>query len=460
MKSCPRCQRRFVDAEDSCPLDDARLTPATGDMPPGLDRVLGSYRLVSLLGEGGMGNIYIGRHTALNRYVAIKVLRDALASRKEAVARFFQEADTINRLHHPNIIESIDLVEDGAYVVLELLRGPDLKTRLARGPLTVEQTLHVGAQIADALAAVHALGIVHRDLKPENLILLEDDRVKLIDFGIAQIGQHAEGVALGTAAYMAPEQAAGRPVDGRADIYALGVLLFEMVTGRHPFPSTTDGEYLIHHAESEPARPGKLAPRCPPALEAAILRCLAKDPQDRYPDAATVATVLREVDPRVRQKRGGLFAAAVLALGAAGAGGYYLYMTGTPDVVVPSPAPPPMKVAAAPAPAPPPAQPRPVIVDIGVASTPPGARAYRIGETVPLGTTPFSVELPRSETPIQIRFELPGYEPKQVEVPIAASMQIDVSLVKVKRVEHHAAPVADKPKGQVSREGVMDPFAP
>jgi serine/threonine-protein kinase len=458
MKVCPSCQRRFVDEEDSCPLDDARLTPATGDMPPGLDRVLGSYRLVCLLGEGGMGSIYIGRHTALNRYVAIKVLRDALASRREAVTRFFQEADTINRLHHPNIIESIDLVEDGAYVVLELLRGPALKTRLARGPLTVEQTLHVGAQIADALAAVHALGIVHRDLKPENLILLEHDRVKLIDFGIAQIGQQTDGVALGTAAYMAPEQAAGRAVDGRADLYALGVLLFEMVTGRHPFPSTTDAEYVLHHADSAPPRPGKLAPRCPPALEAAILCCLAKDPQDRYRDAATVATVLREVDPRARQKRGGKLAAAVLALGAAGAGGY-VYMTGTPEVAATPPAPP-MKVAAAPAPAPPPAEPRPAIVDIGVASSPAGARAYRTGETVPLGTTPFSVELPRSETPIQIRFELPGYETKHVEVPIATSTQIEVSLVKVKRVEHHAAPIAEKPKGQVSREGVMDPFAP
>jgi serine/threonine-protein kinase len=320
--------------------------------------------------------------------------------------------------------------------------------------MTVAQVLHVGAQIADALAAVHALGIVHRDLKPENLILLEGDRVKLIDFGIAQIGQQSEGAALGTAAYMAPEQAAGQPVDGRADIYALGVLLFEMVTGRHPFPSQTDGEYLLRHADSEPPRPTRLAPRCPPALEAAILCCLAKDPQDRYRDAATVAKVLREIDPRARQKRSGMFAAAVLALGAAGAGGYYVTMTGEPAASSPPP-PAPVKLAAAPAPS---APPRPVIVDIDVASTPAGAKAYRVGETVPLGTTPFAVELPRSDTPIRIRFELPGYEPKQVEVPIAASMQIDVSLVKTKPAAHHAA--HDKPKGQVSREGVMDPFAP
>jgi serine/threonine-protein kinase len=477
MKSCPSCKRRFVDSEDTCPLDDAHLETAPGDLPPGLGRELGSYRLVCLLGEGGMGNIYIGRHTALNRYVAIKLLRRELATRKEAVARFFQEADTINRLHHPNIIESIDLVEDvvdGAYVVLELLRGPDLKTRLAQGTLPIASVLHIGAQIADALAAVHALGIVHRDLKLENLILIEKDgqpdHVKLIDFGIAQIGQQGTSVALGTAAYMAPEQAAGRPVDGRADVYALGVLLFEMVTGRHPFPSKTDGEYLLRHADDKPPRPGKLAPRCPPVLEEVILRCLEKLPEDRYPDAATVAKVLRAVDPRARQKRSsGKLVAAVLAVGAVGAGGYVAfttYLQPATKSAAASPTPPrpatPAKVVAAAAPAANPAQPGPVIVDIDVVSTPAGAKAYRVGETVPLGTTPFTVQLPRSDTPIQIRFELPGYEPKQVEVPIAASMEIDVSLVKQKpvAVEHQAPPPPHKPKGKVSREGVMDPFAP
>jgi len=486
MKSCPSCKRKFVDSEDVCPLDDTRLAPARGEPPPGLGKSLGSYRLICLLGEGGMGNIYVGRHASLNRYVAIKVLRKELATRKEAVARFFQEANTINRLHHPNIVESIDLVEDvvdGAYCVLELLRGPDLKTRLASGQLSIESVLHIGAQIADALAAVHALGIVHRDLKPENLILIDrdgqPDHVKLIDFGIAQIGQQGAGVALGTAAYMAPEQAAGRPVDGRADVYALGVLLFEMVTGRHPFPSKTDGEYMMRHSDERPPRPGKLEPRCPPALEAAILRCLEKVPQERFPDAATAAKVLRAIDPRTRQKRGvaGTLVAGVLITGAVGAGAFYVVTTylqpetreaaasPRPAVVVAQTAPPAAPPAPPPpAPAAPPPPAAPTIVDIDVVSTPPGARAYRVGETVPLGTTPFTVQLPRSDTPIQIRFDLPGYDAKQVEVPIAASMEIDVSLMKAKpgiATEHHAAPPPpiEKPKGKVSREGVMDPFA-
>ncbi len=473
MKSCPSCQRRYIDSEVTCPLDDAQLVPAPGEMPPVLGRDLGAYRLVCLLGEGGMGNIYVARHTALNRHVAIKVLRRELASKKEAVARFFQEANTINRLHHPNIVESIDLVEDvvdGAYCVLELLRGPDLKRRLAQGEIPTASVLSIGAQIADALAAVHALGIVHRDLKPENLIVMKGDQVKLIDFGVAQIGQ--EGGALGTAAYMAPEQAAGKAVDGRADVYALGVLLFEMITGRHPFPSETDAEYLVRHAEETPPRPGNVAPRCPPALEACILRCLAKDPEDRYPDAASVAKVLRAIDPSSRTSRGvaGKVAAGIVIVAAASAGAFYV-ATHRPVDKASSRPPVAAPVVAEAKPAPPPSPPppaesgTPAVVSIDVVSTPPGARAYRLGETVPLGTTPFTVELPRSDTPIEIRFERTGYEDKQVQVPIAASMEIDVTLVREPQkptvaVDHKKVTAPDKPKAKVQREGVMDPFAP
>jgi tRNA A-37 threonylcarbamoyl transferase component Bud32 len=475
MKSCPTCRRRFIDSEATCPLDDAQLQPSPGTTPPGLGKELGAYRLVCLLGEGGMGNIYIARHTQLNRHVAIKVLRKELATKKDAVTRFFQEADTINRLRHPNIIESIDLVEDvvdGAYCVLELLRGPDLKTRLAEGELETKSVLDIGAQIADALSAVHALGIVHRDLKPENLIILDGERVKLIDFGIAQIGQQS-GSAVGTAAYMAPEQAAGKPVDGRADVYSLGVLLFEMITGRHPFPSKTDHEYLVRHADDTPPRPGKLAPRCPPALEACILRCLQKAPADRYPDAATVAKVLRAVDPNTRTRTSsggaGKVIAGIAIVAAAAGGVFYVVTQRSESHAAPSPAPiavaqPAPVVAPKPVAAAPQGPATPDAVEIDVVSTPPGAKAYRLGETVPLGTTPFTVQLPRSDTPIQIRFDLPGFESKQVEVPIAASMQIDVKLARVAQrptvaVDHKAVTPPDKPKTKMQREGVMDPFA-
>lgn len=439
--------------------------------------------LVAQLGEGGMGTIYVGRHTGLGRYVAIKVLRPELASRKDNVARFFQEAHTINRLRHPNIVESIDLVEDaidGAYCVLELLKGPDLKTRLARGPLPIDSAIRIGVQLADALGAVHALGVVHRDLKPENLILIQrdgrDDTVKLIDFGVAQIGADDASV-VGTAAYMAPEQATPLlPVDRRADVYSLGVLLFEMVTGRHPFPSATDGEYILRHAEDKPPRPTKLASRCSQALEDIILRCLAKDPDDRFSDAAQVATALRLVKPRAAGPRVMPIVVAGVVLAGGAAGAYVFFHKDeqpTPAPAVAQSAQPKVTEGEAPGqPAPPEAAPAPAapqIVEISIVSSPAGATVYRMGETVALGVTPFTVSLPRSDTPTHMRFEHAGYAAKTIEVPIAESLEIDVNLtreatpdnaraVRLKTKPSSTQQSGEKPK-KLQREGVIDPFA-
>jgi hypothetical protein len=492
MKRCPTCKRQFIESEQTCALDDTRLVKDSGKPPEGVGRLLGSYQLVCLLGEGGMGNIYAGRHMQLSRYVAIKVLRPELAKRKDDVARFFHEAHTINRLRHPNIIESIDLVEDvidGAYCVLELLKGDDLKTRLSRGPLSIESAIHVGVQLADALGKVHALGVVHRDLKPENLILIDrdgrDDFVKLIDFGIAQIGFLGQNGIIGTAAYMAPEQGIeNAPVDRRADIYSLGVLLFEMVTGRHPFPSSTDSEYLVRHADTAPPKPSKLV-RCPPALEAVILRCLEKNPARRFESADQVAATLRMIDPRKgRRPRAAWITAGLLLAGGAAAAAYvvvpqYLAANNAEAKVDPvaraqeAPSVEPMKVEPV-APAierAAPAEVEPAIVEIGIESTPPGASVYRAGETVALGVTPFTVPLSRSEKPVKMRFEKPGFQAKEIEVPIAASLEIEVSLAKdrepaaakssVRIRKPTAKPGTDtKPKAQtLQREGTIDPFA-
>jgi serine/threonine protein kinase len=499
MKSCPSCRRTFVDSEQVCPLDDGKLVASSAPTPTGVGRALGPYLLVSQLGEGGMGTIYIGRHTGLGRYVAIKVLRPELASRKDNVARFFQEAHTINRLKHPNIVESIDLVEDaidGAYCVLELLKGPDLKTRLARGPLSLESAVHIGVQLADALGAVHALGVVHRDLKPENLILIQrdgrDDTVKLIDFGVAQIGGEGQRAIIGTAAYMAPEQAAGSAtVDRRADVYSLGVLLFEMVTGRHPFPSATDSEYILRHAEDKPPRPSKLVSKCPPALDDVILRCLSKKPEQRYADAAQVATALRLVNPRAGSSKAGVIVAAAFLLGGAAAAAYIVipkYLekdtgeasaaTETPPVVaaVEKPAEQPaVKPSDTPAEKPDEAPQDvrvPTIVEISITSKPAGASVFRTGETVALGVTPFTVQLPRSDTPTHMRFEMSGYGAKTIEVPIAEDMEINVNLAKEATSEAVHAVRLKKPSKpskaegtpagtdkKVQREGVIDPFA-
>ena len=470
MKSCPSCRRTFVDSEQVCPLDDGKLAETSEPAPAGL-----------------------------GRYVAIKVLRSELSSRKDNIARFFQEAHTINRLKHPNIVESIDLVEDaidGAYCVLELLRGPDLKTRMERGSLSLDSAVHIGMQLADALGAVHALGVVHRDLKPENLILIQrdgrDDTVKLIDFGVAQISGGGTSSVVGTAAYMAPEQAvSGAPIDRRADVYSLGVLLFEMVTGRHPFPSATDSAFIVRHAEDKAPRPSKLASKCPPALDEIILRCLAKKPEQRYSDAAQVATALRLVHVRAGSSKAGVIIAAAFVIGGAGAAAYLVlpkYLQKEPEAVAATQTPEPAQTIPAPVIAPdaeapvavaekpteaPPAE-VPTIVELEIASKPAGATVFRAGETVALGVTPFTVELPRSDTPTHMRFERTGYSAKTIDVPVAEDMQISVNLAKDATSEAvHAVPYKKPPKPtstvvgtpaatsdkKVQREGVIDPFA-
>ena len=475
MNRCPRCTRSFVDTQEVCPLDDARLVPFGGEAPAGLGRTFGTYRVIGLLGEGGMGSIYIGAHTRLSRYVAIKVLRPELANRKDAVARFFDEARTVNTLRHPNIVESIDMVEDvieGVYCVLELLRGPDLKTRLLSGPLAVATAVDIAAQIADALAAVHAKGIVHRDLKPENLILVEQDGrcdfVKLIDFGVAQIDDTAGG-PIGTAAYMAPEQAAGERVDGRADLYSLGVLLFEMVTGKHPLPSATDGEYILRHADDVPPKASKLAGgTVPPALDAAIARCLAKKPANRFASATELAMALRAIAFRPQRS-----AWKWLGGGLALAGGAAAAVLLIPDLLAThqaAQAQPPPPVETHDFLVPPRAPPKDVLLKFS--SEPSGARVYRPGETVPLGITPFVTTMPRAQQPLRVTLELAGHEAAEREISLAEPGELTVTLepvpvpTKTDEVKKPAIGKPEPPRGRnpkkpgVQREGVIDPFAP
>jgi eukaryotic-like serine/threonine-protein kinase len=509
MNACPSCHRRFVPTQDVCPLDDTPLVPSAGELPANVGKQLGPYQLIGLLGEGGMGNIYVGRHAVLGRYVAIKMLRPELATRKDNVARFFQEAITINQLEHPNIVESLDLVEgviDGAYCVLELLEGPDLRTRLSRGPLSLDSAIRIGTQLADALGKVHAIGVVHRDLKPENLILIErdgrDDFVKLIDFGVAQIGYQG-GAMVGTAAYMAPEQAVrGATVDRRADIYSLGIILFEMVTGRHPFPSSTDSEYLIHHADTKPPRPRKHDARCPAALETVILKCIEKEPAARYASADQLAVALRTIDLHASGRRSWI-AAGIAVVGATAAAALLVpellgdgpasaqspavaaeaadassaevapeTVIGPTDPAVAHPAiasaEPPRDTVQADGSGEPTDDPARKLVDIGVESTPAGAAVYRASETIALGVTPFTVALPSSSKPVQLRFEKAGYQPKTVEVQLEIDLEIEVSLsrqreaVAAKRgvtLRKPEAPAAGKNPQTVQREGVLDPFA-
>ncbi len=271
--------------------------------------ILGSYRVDDVLGEGGMGVVYLAVHARLDRRVAIKVLRSEYASNPQARHRFFGEARAINKISHPHVIEIIDFVEDeGAqnFYVMELLEGASLADLVqAGGTLPLLRTIAIMEQIAAALAVVHRAGIVHRDLKPHNVLLIERggraDFVKLVDFGIAKLVDVDEPAPdpsapiLGTPKYMSPEQARGDPVDHRSDIYAFGVMLYELATSRMPLAGADQRELLRKLQTVAPIPPSQLEglPHdIPPSLETLMLECLAKDRNDRPDDMEIVAARL------------------------------------------------------------------------------------------------------------------------------------------------------------------------
>ena len=263
-------------------------------------RVLGGrYRLRTLLAVGGMGAVWAAEDAVLGREVAVKVLGEALAGDRRAELRLRREARAAGRLAHPGIARVLDLGEDAGrpYLVMELLHGESLAARLARaGPLEPAEAVRVVAAAADALEVAHGAGIVHRDVKPGNVFVTGAGDVKLLDFGIASAANEAAltgGDLLGTAAYLAPERVLGHDATPAADVYALGVLLYELLAGRPPFAGDTGTALAMAHVHARPAPLDAVAPRVPPALTAACERALAKDPAARPPSAAALAALLR-----------------------------------------------------------------------------------------------------------------------------------------------------------------------
>ena len=213
---------------------------------------IAQYRLVSNLGEGGMGQVYLAADTKLDRQVAIKVLSEKLAGQAFALERFLREAKLASALSHPNITHIYEIGEAAGvpYLVMEFVSGEPLSRRIARGPITASETTAIGAQVADALEAAHAKNIVHRDIKPDNIMIGVRGHVKVLDFGLAKLQSKPraseetqfltrEGVVVGTVNYMSPEQALGEEADARSDIFSLGAVLYEMCTGRAPFSGLT-----------------------------------------------------------------------------------------------------------------------------------------------------------------------------------------------------------------------------
>ncbi|HEX5101685.1 MAG TPA: serine/threonine-protein kinase [Polyangiaceae bacterium] len=316
-RRCPVCDGRFPTDFRVCPRDAVALE----DAPEGEDPLVGSvladsYEVTRVLGEGGMGRVYEARHTRLTgKRFAIKLLHPDLARQPEVVTRFQREAEAASGISHPNVlgVNDVNVTLDGQpYIVSELLQGEELGEYLYRvGKLSISDAIRIVRQICKALGAAHEAGVVHRDVKPENVFLtgdlksLDSATVKVIDFGISKVAQAGgesltkTGMVMGTPDYMPPEQARGDKVDARADIYAVGAILYRALTGKKPFEGLDPMATLTAVLVQEPGRPTIVNPEVPLALELVIQRAMAKDPKDRYATMAELERELAAFDPEL-----------------------------------------------------------------------------------------------------------------------------------------------------------------
>ncbi|GHG98309.1 serine/threonine-protein kinase [Comamonas sp. JC664] len=445
---------------------------------------LGNYQLEQLLGEGSMGRVFQARHTRLGRQVALKVLRPEHAKDGGFVQRFFQEARTVNQINHEHIVEIFDFVDESkdgghVYCVMELLRGQSLSALAQEEKLTLARIQRFVVQVCAALGAAHQVGVVHRDVKPDNLFVIhrggQPDFVKVLDFGVAKLltaergtTNTVDGTIIGTPAYMAPEQAAGLPVDARADIYAVGNILYELISGNPPFQAAAFGHLVVQIiTQAPPPLPSHLpsGEPVPPQLAQLVMRCLAKEPEARPQSLAEVTTALlmlpasseslapapadvaleeserptQEVQVAVTRR---WHRQAVTALGTAAlvvVAAVVTWSGMTPEsapALAPSSAPvaelphsvlstvvPAAEAPAAAARLSPP-------VTLTVRSFPEGAQVRRVDTGEVLGVTPLVKQVSGEAEPLRLRVELAGYAPLERLVDLGKHAELEVPLVK------------------------------
>jgi len=478
-----------------------------------INHTIGNYRVTSLLGEGGMGVVYLAQHPVFGRKVAIKLLHAVLARDPDIVARFFNEARAIHLVAHENIVEILDFGQtpDGQpYFIMEYLQGESLSETIARGAMQVDQVEAIGVQMCKALGAAHAKGIVHRDLKPHNVqLVIKPDgalQVKILDFGVAKILQSPDGASsvktrtgslMGTPLYMSPEQCKGAGVlDHRTDIYSLGVILFEMLSGRPPFNAEGVGELFAKHMLEEPPQLIEFAPHTPPHMAAAIMKSLAKDPAARFQSmedfrkalvgevkvaapastgakrlsnpastmaqtisaraSTTLSSASSEIDDELalKPKRGKMFAAlgGVAALGVVGIGYFVVMKDKTPPV-----APPPVATTTTPAVTPPkpPAPPVKKTVTIRFEAEPAGVHVFRKKDDKDLGVVPVEIQLAKdagkaSPESLAYVLRLPGYK----ERPLTAGVDSDRTFhIELEKTAAPPEPKKRNPSGGGHRGG-------
>jgi serine/threonine-protein kinase len=473
----------------------------------------GNYRAVSLLGEGGMGAVYMAEHPDIGRKVAIKVLRAEFSRDPQLLQRFLNEARAANAIRHPNIIEILDsgTTEEGMpYLVMELLEGQSLNSRIRNaGRLSLKDSLEFAYQTASAVGAAHRKGIVHRDLKPDNIFVVPSmtepgrELIKVLDFGIAKLltpgkGESVKtrtGMLMGTPVYMSPEQCLGtKDVDSRSDVYALGLILFEMLCGKPPFFSEGFGELVNLHLNAPPPLPHSIVPDLPGPVEGVVLKALAKKPEERYstmaelqaalkaaagptlilrgsssPDlvrdtlagpsasrrAAPTAPPANTLSPAAahteygttarvgRSRRGPLLVAGLLGLGVAAVG---VFVVRRPSADPPAASPvtalaPPVTPRPPENPAPPP-PPKVAKVRMRIDTQPSGARILRAATGEMVGTTPFRHEEEAAEGTEELRLEKDGFRTATLTVARGRDVEETVKL------EPRAGKKPGKPKVQ------------
>ena len=459
----------------------------------------GNYQALSLLGEGGMGAVYLAEHPGIGRRVAIKVLRSEMGHDPQLLTRFLNEARAANAIRHPNIIEVLDsgtTAKGASYLVMELLEGESLSARIRRlSRLDERSAIEIAMQTASGLGAAHAKGIIHRDLKPDNLFVIPEEsdasreRVKILDFGIAKLRvpsgdslKTRTGTLMGTPIYMSPEQCLGtKEVDHRSDVYSLGIILYEMLSGRPPFLSEGFGELLTMHLHDSPPPLQSFAPQVGTAVERAVMRMLAKRPEDRFQSMADVRAALatasglphpvvpehklgstdqfgvratlaaheedarpKTVSPttltpggfsapmptttqKVRRKP---WAAIVLVSGIVAVAVTAMALRKGPETTTTvAPRPTPITQTTTP---PPEEKPKaPDVIRLRLASTPAGARVVRVADGAVLGTTPETIELRPSSEPLAVRFEKDGFAAVAKEVALTADSSLAVEMTVV-----------------------------
>jgi tRNA A-37 threonylcarbamoyl transferase component Bud32 len=440
---------------------------------------VGTYRLMRLIGAGATGRVFEVEHLTIGRRAAMKILVPEHAARPGAIPRLFREARAISKINHPHIVDVTDWVEAehaGGInaIVMELLEGQSLAQAIQQDKhMAPARFLPILAQVADALSAAHEARFVHRDLKPENIYLTHHgpaDYVKLLDFGLVKTVTEnaghatAEGIFVGTPAYASPEQASGRPVDHRTDIYSLGVILYELLCGRLPFEGRNFGEFLVKHLTEPPppTPPEVLRTELGRTLDGIARRCLAKDPEQRYASAAEVRDLLQRLVAgrnlplvsalRARGRTRWLLAGAASALLLAGMLVLHPAARRPAPPVTPGPA-----LARAPKVVPL-ASAETVILDF--TSDPAGAETRVAGNPQLLGQTPFRRTETASGGEVVYEMRLPGYAPRRDRVLLSPGpQQVGGPL---KKLPAPARPHVRSPgaRNKPSRNETLNPFTP